>query len=76
MRIGEPARKWGVSDDDIHHVYRNPMRRREGTNGMTLLIGAGIDGRLLEVAGYDLHDEDKSVILHAMPLRASFYKYL
>jgi hypothetical protein len=50
MRIGEPARKHGVSDADILHAVRNSMRWVEVDDDLTMLIGAAIDGALLEVA--------------------------
>lgn len=38
--IAESARKHGVSDEDIHHAYSNPVRVFELDEGFTMVIGA------------------------------------
>lgn len=38
MRIGEPARRHGVSDDDIEHAIRNAIRQHVGDE-FAMLIG-------------------------------------
>jgi hypothetical protein len=58
MRIGEPARKHGVSDADILHAVRNSMRWVEVDNDLTMLIGAATDGALLEVGVLDIDGDD------------------
>jgi hypothetical protein len=47
MRIGLPARKHGVADDDIRHAVRNAMRRVAMANDLVMLIGPATDGSLL-----------------------------
>ncbi|NEE03796.1 hypothetical protein [Phytoactinopolyspora halotolerans] len=75
MRIGEPARKHGVDDDDILHVWRNPMRRVDSDDNLTMLIGPDMAGRMLEVGVLGI-DSDDPVAIHAMPLRPKFYEFL
>lgn len=48
----------------------------EQDDGRTLFIGAGESGQLLEVVVMDAGDDTEPVIVHAMPLRKSFYRYL
>ena len=75
MRIGEPARKHGVDDEDILHVWRNPMRRIDSDDDFAMLIGPDTAGRMLEVGVLDV-DGDDPVAIHAMPLRPKFYEFL
>ena len=75
MRIGEPARKHGIADADIEHAARYALRRVALDEDLTMLLGPGRDGRLLEVGVLDLHGEDPAAI-HAMPLRAKFARFL
>ncbi len=75
MRIGEPARKHGVADEDILHGVRNAMRRIDMEENLAMLIGSASDGTLLELGVLDL-DGDDPVIIHAMPLRPRFHPFL
>lgn len=75
MRIGEPARNHGVADEDIHHAIRNAIRQRDMGEDLTMLIGPARDGALLEVGVLDLEGDDP-VAIHAMALRAKFYRFL
>jgi hypothetical protein len=75
MRIGEPARKHGVSDADILHAVRNAMRWVEMDDDLTMLIGAASNGAPLEIGVLDI-DGDDPVAIHAMPLRQKFYRFL
>jgi hypothetical protein len=75
MRIGEPARKHGVSDVDILHAVRNSMRRVQMDDDLTMLIGPATDGGLLEIGVLDIAGNDP-VAIHAMPLRRKFYRFL
>lgn len=74
MRIGEPARKHGVSDADILHAVRNATRWVEMDDDLTMLIGAANDGALLEIGVLDI-DGDDPVAIYAMPLRPKFYRF-
>jgi hypothetical protein len=70
VRIGEPARRHGVSDDDIEHAIRNAIRQHVGDE-FAMLIGPATDGSLLEIGVLDLEGEDP-VVIHAMPARPRF----
>lgn len=71
--IAGSARKHGVAVGDMVHAARHPIAE-VGQGDRILLIGAGRDGRLLEVVMLD--PDTDSVIVHAMALRPKFYAYL
>ncbi len=71
MRIGEPARKHGIADEDMLHAIRNAIRQVDMDDGMTMSIGAARDGALLEIGVLDFEGEDP-VIIHVMRLRPKF----
>lgn len=58
--ILQSARKHQVSDDDMLHAYRHPIR----------VFGADTAGRMLEVGVAE--SEGIEFIVHAMPARAKF----
>lgn len=73
--IADNARKHGVSDADMVHALRVPLRLVRQDDGRVLYIGADTGGRLLEIVVVDV-DSDEPAIIHAMPLRPKFYRYL
>ena len=75
MRIGEPARKHGVVDADILHAVRTAIRKVDIDEDLTMLIGAASDGALLEIGVLEIDGGDP-VVIHAMPLRPKFYRFL
>jgi len=75
MRIGRPAHRHGLSEPDINHAVRTAIRRVALDDDLTMLIGAGLDGRLLEIGVLGLDGEDP-VAIHAMPLRPKFTRFL
>lgn len=75
MRIGQPAWKHDVDEEDIRHAVRNAMRRIDLDEDLTMLIGPAADGSLLEIGVLDLDGED-AVVIHAMALSAKFYRFL
>jgi hypothetical protein len=75
VRIGEPVRKHGVIDADIRHAVRTAMRKVVIDEDLTMLIGPASDGALLEIGVPDF-DGDDPVVIHAMPLRQKFYRFL
>ena len=75
MRIGGPARKHGVPDADISHGIRNATHKIDMDEDLTMLIGPARDGAPLELGVLGL-DGDDPVIIHALPLRAKFYRFL
>jgi hypothetical protein len=45
-------------------------------SGRDLLIGADRAGRLLEVVVLDDDPDEEPLVIHAMPLRPKFHRYL
>ena len=75
VEIADSARKHGVLDEDMQHAIRHPVRIVPG-DGRDLVIGADRSGRLLEVVILDDDPEQEPIVIHAMPLRAKFHRYL
>jgi hypothetical protein len=75
VRVGEPARRHGVSDADIWHAVRTAARKIDMGDDLTMLIGSARDGTLLEIGVLDLAGDDP-VAIHAMRLRPKFYQFL
>lgn len=63
------ARKHEVTDADMLHAYRNPIRVFE-VDDLTMLIGADEAGNLLEVGVANAEGID--FIVHAMVARPKF----
>ena len=71
------AAKHGVDPEDARHAARHPLRvvpQDDRDPYRILVIGADRAGRLLEVV--ILRPETEPQIIHAMPLRPTFYRYL
>ena len=67
--ILESARKHQISDDNMLHAYRNPIRVFD-LDGLTMLIDLDTASRLLEVGVSQA--EGIEFIVHAMPARDQF----
>ena len=65
------ARRHGLSDDDILHAYRNPIRVFV-FDELTMLIGADRSGRPLEVGTTTA--EGVEFVIHAMPARPKYLR--
>jgi hypothetical protein len=65
------ARKHGVTDDDMLHAYRHPIRVFEFDN-LTMIIGGDASGRLLEIGVVSAEGID--FIAHAMVARDKFLR--
>jgi hypothetical protein len=65
------ARKHGISDNDMLHVYRNPIRVFQVDN-LVMLIGGDESGRMLEIGVAAA--EGIEFIVHAMPARQKFLR--
>jgi hypothetical protein len=65
------ARKHGISDSDMLHAYRNPMRVFQ-TGDLVMLIGGDESGRMLEIGVAAA--EGIEFIVHAMPAREKFLR--
>jgi hypothetical protein len=68
----DSARKHGVTDEDMVHAWRNAIRIFEVGDGMTMFIGAGRDGTLLEVGVVRPRGTGWTLIAHAMRARARY----
>ena len=69
--IAHSARQHGVTDDDMLHAYRNPIRVHL-LEELDMLIGADQSGRLLEVGVMTDVELGIDVIVHAMLARRRF----
>ncbi len=65
------ARRHGITDEDMLHAYRNPIRVFE-RDDLTILVGADSAGRLLEVGVAT--SEGIDFVVHAMPVRPKFLR--
>lgn len=63
------ARKHGISDDDMLHAYRHPIRVFD-LDDLTMLIGPDTSARLLEIGVAEA--EGIEFIVHAMAARPKF----
>jgi hypothetical protein len=75
MRIAEPARKHGISDEDIWHAVRNMMRTVSEGADLIMVIGPARSGTPLEL-GILGPASDDPVVIHAMWLRPKFQRFL
>jgi len=75
VRIGEPARNHGIADADMQHALRHAISRVEMDDDLVMMIGPSESGTLLEV-GVLGYGGDDPVILHAMRLRQTFFRFL
>ena len=67
--ILQSARKHGISDDDMLHAYRNPIRVFD-LGELDMLIGPDTAARMLEIGVSEA--EGIEFIVHAMPARDKF----
>lgn len=65
------ARRHGISDTNVLHAYRNPIRIFD-LDDLTMLIGADEAGLLLEVGVATAEGVD--FVVHAMPARPKFLR--
>ena len=63
------ARKHGITDDDMLHAYRQPIRVFD-LDDLDMLIGADYSGRMLEIGVATA--EGVEFIVHAMAARPKF----
>ena len=67
----DSARTHGITDEDMLHAYRNPIRVYV-LDDLTMLIGPDPTARLLEI-GVVVGDGIEFIV-HAMPARAKFLR--
>lgn len=70
--IADSARKHGITDEDMLHAYRNPIRLFELDEGLTMIIGANRTAVVLEVGV--VQGVTAPVIIHAMQAREKFLR--
>ncbi|HHW84053.1 MAG TPA: hypothetical protein GX743_09645 [Actinomycetales bacterium] len=70
--IAQAALKHGLTEDEILHAYRNPIRAWDLGDGFTMIIGANQAALILEV-GY-IQGITAVVIVHAMRAREKFLR--
>lgn len=63
------ARKHGITDDDMLHAYRHPIRVFD-LDDLDMLVGADTAGRMLEIDVTAA--EGVEFIVHAMAARPKF----
>jgi hypothetical protein len=68
------ARKHGISDDDMLHAYRLPIRifPDEGDWELAIHIGPATNGITLLEVGVAYDADGKPLIVHAMPARKTY----
>jgi len=66
------ALKHGVSEDEIIHAYRSPVRIWDLGDGFTMIVGPTRAASFLEV-GY-VQGEHVHVVVHAMRAREKFLR--
>ena len=70
--IAPSALKHGLSENDIIHAYRNPIRVWDLGEGFTMIVGPNRAAIFLEV-GY-VQGEQIDVVVHAMIAREKFLR--
>lgn len=70
--IAPSARKHGVSDEDMLHAYRNPIRIFDLDEGFTMIIGANATAIIFEIGVVE--GGTAPVIVHAMRARGKFLR--
>ena len=79
MEIHGSARRHGVDDDDIRHAVDRALLvvdvDPDDDPPRALHIGPDRAGNVLELIVLEL-DEDRLLVIHAMPLRTTYYDLL
>ena len=70
--IAPSALKHGLTEDEILHAYRNPVRIWDLGDGFMMIVGPNQAAIFLEV-GY-VEGEQAHVIVHAMRAREKFLR--
>jgi len=71
-QIAPSARKHGVPDDTMLHVFNNPIRAEDLDDGLTMLVGPDSGGNLYEVGVVDA--TDGPIIVPAMAARPKYLR--
>lgn len=70
--VAPSALKHGLTEDEIRHAYRNPLRAWDLEDGFTMLIGANRAAIILEIGW--VQGSTAVVIVHAMRARDKFLR--
>lgn len=76
VEIADSARRHGIADADIRHAMRMPMRYIRQSNDRVLVLAPDRNGRILELVVLDATDDEDEVVIHAMPMRPKFQRFL
>ena len=68
--IAPSARRHGITDDDMRHALRNPIRVDYRDEGLTMFVGPRPDGILLEIGVAD--SDQGPIIIHADRARPKY----
>lgn len=71
-RIVDSARKHGVSDETIVHVFNNPILVEDLDEAMTMFIGPDHAGNLYEIGV--VGTDEGPIVVHAMKARPKYLK--
>lgn len=71
--ILDSVRRHGISDEDMLHARRNSIDVFAQDDDMTIHVGAGYDGALLEV-GEIIAADGTELIAHAMRARPKYLR--
>jgi hypothetical protein len=75
VEVHASARRHDIADEDMVHAVLYAIRVVEHDYSMAMVLGPDRAGRLLEVGVVDL-DGDEPVIVHAMPMRWKYQRFL
>lgn len=70
--IAPSARRHGVRDEIIRHVFDNPIWAEDLDDGLTMLIGADAAGNLYEIGV--VTSNEGPLVVHAMPARPKYLR--
>lgn len=70
--VAPSARRHGVDDETIRHVFNNPIRAYDLDDGFTMLAGPDPAGNLHEIGVVD--SDEGPVVVHAMRARSRFLR--
>ena len=70
--VAQSALKHGLSEVEILHAYRNPIRVWDLGDGFTMIVDAGPAAAVIEVGV--VQGDTGAVIVHAMRAREKFLR--
>lgn len=75
MEIADGARKHGIRDEDMLPLFAIPHESSRARAEISSSAQTG-SGRLLEVVVLDDDPDEEPIVIHAMPLRPKFHRFL